>query len=238
MSIPGLNAWLASPQGRYVLAWEAERIDALVADIFGFNALQIGLSQHDFLRASRIPLRQQVGETGPVNVHCSLTALPFAAHSTDLVVLPHTLEFCADPHQLLREIERILIPEGQLLVLGFNPFSLWGLRNRFERSEAFPWHGNYLSLLRLKDWLKLLGFEVDRGHFGCRVPPWERENWLHRWRFMELPGDHWWAFPGGVYLLRAIKRTHAMRLITPPWRRQTVAGKALRPVAQKETHGQ
>ena len=235
MSIPGLADWLGTAQGQYVLGWEASRTDAAVADIFGFNALQLGLPQHDFLRANRIPLRQKAGDSGPVDVLCDLAALPFAAHSTDLVVLPHVLEFTGDPHQILREIERILIPEGQLIVLGFNPLSLWGLRNRFERCGRFPWHGDYLSLPRLKDWLKLLGFEVDRGLVGCRVPPWEQRTWLHRWRFMETADEHWWGFPGGVYQLRAIKRTHAMRLITPKWRKAAVGSKALRPVAQKES---
>lgn len=221
-----------------MLTWEQDKVDAAVSDVFGFNALQFGLPQYDFLRANRIPLRQKAGEAGEVKVLCELAALPFASHSTDLVVLPHVLEFHAEPHQLLREIERILIPEGQLIVLGFNPLSLWGVRRRWCRPcNSFPWNGNYLSVLRLKDWLKLLGFEVDRGAFGCYAPPCSQEKWLRRWRFMELAGDRWWGFSGGVYLLRAIKRTQGVRLITPAWRKPAVAAKALRPVAQKERHG-
>ena len=237
MSIPGLEAWLETAQGRYVLAWEQASLDAAVTDVFGFNALQLGMAQCDFLRANRIPLRQKTGEGGPVDVLCDLPALPFASHSTDLVVLPHVLEFHADAHQILREIERILIPEGQLIVTGFNPRSLWGLRNRFDRTGSFPWHGNYLSVARLKDWLKLLGFEVDPGHYGCFAPPFDQSAWLHRLQFLGSRGNRWWGVPGGVYLLRAIKRTHAMRLITPQWRRNAVSGKALRPVAQREWHG-
>ncbi len=236
MSIPGLESWLDSAQGRYVLNWEAGRVDAAVADAFGFNALQLGLPYHDFLRANRIPMRQKAGDSGPVDVLCEFTALPFATGSTDLVVLPHVLEFHPDAHQILREIERILIPEGQLIILGFNPLSLWGLRNRYHRSGRFPWHGSYLSLTRLKDWLKLLAFEVDRGTAGCRVPPWEQQAWLRRWGFMEAGDQRWWGLPGGVYMLRAIKRTHAMRLITPQWKKSAVGSKALRPVAQKESH--
>lgn len=219
------------------MAWEQEKLDAVITDVFGFNALQLGLPQLDFLRANRIPLRQKAGEAGAVDVLCQLTALPFANHSIDLVVLPHVLEFHADPHQILREIERILIPEGQLVVVGFNPISLWGVRQRFRHpTEAFPWNGNYLSVLRLRDWLKLLGFEVDRGAFGCYVPPCRQEKWLQRWHFMELAGDRWWGFSGGVYMLRAIKRVQGMRLIEPAWRKKPVAAKALRPVAQKERH--
>lgn len=237
MSIPGLDAWLDSAQGNYVRDWEQRRLDVELADIFGFNALQLGLPQCELLRANRIPLRQKAGESGAVDVLCDLTALPFASHSTDLVVLPHILEFSDDPHQILREVERILIPEGQIVVVGFNPRSLWGVKRYLDRSGEFPWNGNYLSLSRLKDWLKLLGFEVDRGTLGCYTPPFEQKKWLQRWHFIEAAGERWWNFSGGVYLLRAIKRTHGMRLITPGWRTKPVRAKALHPVTHKEGHG-
>lgn len=238
MSIPGQDAWLATPQGRYITGWELEKLDAAVADVFGFNALQLGLPQCDFLRANRIPLHQKAGEAGAVDVLCDLTALPFASHSIDLAILPHVLEFHADPHQILREIERILIPEGQVIILGFNPLSLWGAHQRLDADRrVFPWNGSYLSVLRLKDWLRLLGFELDRGAFGCYRPPCTQEKWLQRWRFMELAGDRWWGFCGGIYLLRAIKRVRGMRLISPIWQTSPLTARALRPVTQKEIHG-
>lgn len=237
MSIPELDRWLGTAQGRYVLDWEQQRLDAAVADVFGFNALQLGLPQCDFLRTNRIPLRQKAGPSGPVDARCEFVALPFASQSIDLIALPHVLEFSEHPHQILREIERVLIPEGQVIIAGFNPLSLWGLKKRLNRRGPFPWNGNYLSVLRLKDWLQLLGFEVERASFGCYAPPLEQPQWLRRLHFMEQAGQRWWGFSGGVYLLRAIKRTHAMRLITPPWRNNTVPAKALRPVAQKEGHG-
>ena len=124
MSIPGLDTWLNSAQGRYVMGWEQRNLDAAVADVFGFNALQLGLPQFDFLQANRIPLRQKAGESGAVDTLCDLVALPFASQSIDLVVLPHALEFSDDPHQILREVERVLIPEGQVIICGFNPASL------------------------------------------------------------------------------------------------------------------
>jgi len=238
MSNPGLERWLDSAPGRYVLNWEQLRLDEAVADVFGFNALQIGLPQCDLLRANRIPLRQKAGEAGPVDVLCEAGALPFAANSTDLVVLPHILEFQADPHQVLREVERILIPEGQLVVTGFNPYSLWGLNARIRRRGDFPWNGSYLSAPRLKDWLKLLGFEVDRGSFGCFAPPFAQQKWFERCHLLESAGGRWWGFAGSVYILRAIKRTHGMRLIMPNWRTQSLRAKALRPIAQKERHEQ
>ena len=151
-------------------------------------------------------------------------------------MLPHVLEFHDDPHQILREVERVLIPDGQLVITGFNPFSLWGSRRRLDRSGSFPWTGRYLSLPRLKDWLQLLGFEPDRGECGCFAPAVEQARWLERWHPIENIGRRWWPFAGGVYILRAIKRTHGMRLIRPDWKKNPVRAKALRPVAQKESN--
>ncbi|MBK8384349.1 MAG: class I SAM-dependent methyltransferase [Accumulibacter sp.] len=235
MSIAGLDDWLQSPQGNYVMAWEQARIDAIVADLFGYNAIQLGLPQRDLLAQNRIPLRQMVGDSATVDVVCDLRQLPFAAHSIDLVVMAHVLEFHDHQHQILREVERVLIPEGEVLITGFNPLSLWGLRRRLPNCPGgFPWNGHYLSVPRLKDWLQLLGFEVDRGCFGCYSPPCHHQRWLKRWHFVEAAGNRWWNPAGGVYLLRAIKRVHGMRLILPNWKQQASPRKALSVVSKKE----
>ncbi len=237
MSITGIDDWLETAQGRYVMAWEQARIDAVVADRFGYNALQLGLPQFSLLRQNRIPLQQIAGESGAVDVLCDLRELPFAPNSIDLLVMPHVLEFNDNPHQILREVERVLIPEGQVVITGFNPLSLWGLRRRLIRGrDKFQGKGNYISVLRLRDWLQLLSFEVDRGSFGCYAPPCLQDRWLKRWRFMEAAGDRWWSFAGGVYLLRAVKRVRGMRLIVPGWNQKKVNAKSLTPVTQKEGH--
>lgn len=236
MSISGIDDWLATPQGRYVMSWEQDRIDSVVDDLFGYNALQLGLPQIQLLARNRIPLRQTAGESGNVDVICDLRELPFAANSIDLVVMPHVVEFHDDPHQILREVERILIPDGQLVVTGFNPISLWGIRRKLPGCpREFPLNGNYISVLRLKDWMQLLNFEVDRGSFGCYAPPVHQERWLKRWHFMEAAGDRWWSFAGGVYLLRAIKRVRGMRLIMPSWTPAKSRAKALTPAIHKGT---
>ncbi len=234
MSIKGFDDWLATPQGEYVLAWEQEKYDLLVADIFGFNALQLGLPQHDFLRANRMPFRFRCDDkdTACAEVRASSQQLPFASGSLDLVLLPHLLEFDARPHQILREVERVLVPEGQVIVTGFNPFSLWGARRKFTRARAAPpWRGQYLGVKRLKDWFSLLGFETEAGSFGCYAPPVTRE--LQRWRLMELAGNRWWPIAGATYIIQAVKRVAGMRLITPIWRERKARAKSLVHVAQK-----
>ncbi len=237
MSIQGFEDWLNTPSGQYVLNWEQQKHDLLVADIFGFNAVQLSLSSHDFLRANRMPLRFRCDDgryDGLSEVRSDLHYLPFAANSIDLVVLPHTLEFDANPHQVLREVERILVPEGHIIVTGFNPFSLWGVRRKLSRREARPpWRGAYLSVPRLKDWFSLLGFEMQAGAFGCYAPAVTQEKWLRRFKFMDAAGDRWWPIAGAVYVVQAVKRQHGMRLITPAWQDRKLRAKALVSITQK-----
>jgi SAM-dependent methyltransferase len=166
------------------------------------------------------------GAAIPVVVSHDFTELPFASQSLDLVVLPHLLEFAAEPHQVLREVERVLIPEGQLIISGFNPASLWGMRQaagRLTGSAFLPRDGEFISLSRLKDWLKLLNMEVGRGQFGCYAPPCATQKWLYRFGFMEPAGTRWWPYFGAVYVVRAIKRVQGMRLIGPVWNKRPAA---------------
>lgn len=236
--------WLQTPPGRYLLSWEQERIDAHVADVFGFHALQLGLPEIDALHANRMPRRWlalsagEVAQPVPgvaadgdsaraVALRCEFDALPFASQSLDLVVLPHTLELARDPHHTLREVERVLVPEGQVVITGLNPASLWGLRQaggrvaqrlgaRADGERLFlPRAGEFIGHRRLRDWLRLLGFEVEGGGFGCYRPALRSQAWLDRYAWMERAGERWWPVFGAVYLLRAVKRVRGMRLIGP-----------------------
>ena len=238
-AIIGFTQWLQTPPGRYLLEWEQHHLDGAVADVFGFHALQLGMPELDALRANRMPHRWVAGE-GPlaepdpvdgVNplpraafaLHCDFEALPFANASLDLLVLPHTLERARDPHQVLREVERVLLPEGRVVVVGFNPASLWGLRQRLghlrrfvapKRRELFlPGEGEFLGYRRLRDWLRLLSFEVEAGRFGCYRAPVRSQKWLDRCAWMEHSGERWWPVFGSVYFVVAVKRVRGMRLV-------------------------
>ena len=255
-SIIALGPWLETAAGQYVLAWEQSRLDELTADIFGFNALQIGLPQVNALQANRMPHKwlsngvfpnpgtaqpdAAPGDAGTailtVSVVHDFAELPFASQSLDLVVLPHVLEFAAEPHQVLREVERVLIPEGRLIVCGFNPASLWGARQvvgRLSGAHFLPLDGEFISISRMKDWLKLLNMEVDRGHFGCYAPPCTTDAWLKRYAFMEKAGDRWWPYLGAVYMMQAIKRVKGMRLIGPAWKHRPVVAAGAVPVTNR-----
>jgi SAM-dependent methyltransferase len=226
-----LSEWFATPQGSYVLACEQKYFDHTVTDIFGYNALQLGLKGHDFLRSNRMPLRFSAGNQPGNEVRLICTELPFDCDSMDLVVLPHVLEFSENPHQVLREVARVLRPEGNLIISGLNPRSLWGLRRTIGSKQGYPWSGNFISLPRIKDWLALLSFDVVGGRFAAYAPPFNTSKWLDRFSFIEAAGDRWWAVSGGVYFVHAIKRVHGMRLIKPQWNEGLVS--KLLPTAPK-----
>lgn len=212
------SAWLQTEQGQYVLTREQAYFDRTVSRIFGFNALQLGQPTQNFLSASRMPLHINGSSDAGATVRLAYDELPFSCASVDLVVMPHILEFAEQPHQVLREVERILIPEGNLIISGFNPYSLWGLQRKWGKREGYPWCGEFIALTRLKDWLALLGFEVVGGRFAAYAPPFTRSHWLEEhFAFMEAAGDRWWAVSGGVYFLHAVKRVHGMHLIKPKW---------------------
>jgi len=231
--------WWQSPPGQYVLAWEQARMDAMVADIFGYYGWQLGMPELDALRENRIPfkgyldaapppedLRTETRTAARARWHgCVVAAaemLPFDANSVDLLVLPHVLETSAEPHQVLREVERVLVPEGRVVITGFNPWSLWGARELLP--GVGPWLppplGRQVSVARLKDWFKLLALEIDWGRFGCYAPPCQSSRWLQRWQFMEKAGERWWAVAGAVYVVSAVKRVAGMRLVGPAWKKQ------------------
>ncbi len=245
-SIIELGAWLQTAPGRYLLEWVQDRLDHAVTDAFGFHALQLGLPELDGLRANRMPHRWVASDSlvvpeslllppardglstlpaaEAVSLFCEFDALPFPQHSIDLVVLPHSLELARDPHQTLREVERVLVPEGRVVIAGFNPTSLWGLRQRaghikhgmgIGRGQGLylPRAGEFIGYWRLRDWLRLLGFEVEIGRFGCYRPALASQRWLDRFAWMDPVGDRWWPVLGAVYFVVAVKRVPGMRLI-------------------------
>jgi SAM-dependent methyltransferase len=171
-------------------------------------------------------------------IWCDLLDLPFEAQSVDLLVMPHTLEFTSDPHRLLREAERVLVPEGQLIILGFNSLSLWGVRQSVGKMTGRPFVPSAIDLIaftRLKDWIKLLGFDLERGRFGCYRPPLASDQWLARYGFMEAAGDRWWPIFGATYMIKAIKRVPGMRLVGPLKVKKPVLAAGLAPAATPNT---
>jgi len=229
-----LCEWFGRFPGRSLLAVEAHALRSVWPSLFGKTVVQLGsLGDLDLLDDCNAPVRALLdlpGSPGPdmPRVHSLPEELPFDQRSVDIVLLPHTLEFAADPHQVLREVSRVLSPEGHVVILGFNPFSLWGLRRLLARRQRpTPWNGNFLHLNRLKDWLKLLNFDLVQGGMLYYRPPLSSEAAMDRLRFLDQAGNRWWPMAGAVYLLVAKKRVLGMTALRPEWRSAPGFGKAV-----------
>jgi len=250
-----LHHWFDSPPGRYLLGWEQARFDEAVADVFGYHSLQLGMPQLEGLRTNRMPHRwlalDEVPTPGPgagpvPDLLAHAVALPFPDNSLDLVLLPHALELSHDPHVALREVARVLVPEGRVVITGLNPASLWGLRQHrvrlYQRMSGgrgrlyLPDVGEFIAPWRLRDWLRLLNFEVEGAQFGCYRPAVRTEEWLERLAWMDGVGERCWPILGAAYFIVAVKRVHGMRLLEPAWRTRRQRATATMPVARRATN--
>lgn len=245
-SLPGeaqhaqLLQWFDSPLGRSLQAVEAHRLRAVLPTLYGTVALQLGrIGKLDLLDACVAPTRVVVDIDAPrtstpkKNRHVEqlLTgsrtslvlgeadALPLDERSVDVALLPHTLDFCDDPHPVLREVSRVLRPDGHVVILGFNAMSLWGVRRMIaRRPRTAPWSGHFFRLPRVKDWLALLDFECTHGSMLYYRPPLRRETMMERLYFLEKAGDRWWPMMAAVYLIVAKKRVFGMTPLPITWK--------------------
>ncbi len=163
--------------------------------------------------------------SGP-NLVFDARALPFFEESLDLVALPHTLEFSPDPHACLREVARVLVNEGRVVISGINPLSLWGARQwrghawrRLGGGDLYlPAQGEFISPWRLADWLRLLGFVVGPVHYGCWRAAARSQRGIDRLAWMDRWGERLWPVLGAAYCVTAFKRTAGATLMGKPWR--------------------
>jgi SAM-dependent methyltransferase len=209
-----LDAWLAGPLGRMLLAEERAVVADSLECAFGLHCLQVGdwggpetfLVRARTRRAALVAGRQAPG----VALVAEPAALPLQSDSVDVMLLPHTLEFAPEPHEVLREAARVLTGEGELVVLGFEPLGSWSFRNAFTRGGCPPGIGRTISATRLADWLKLVGFEVGPAQRYLYAPPLASLEAARARAILERAGRRAWPRFSGAYLLHARKRVHSM----------------------------
>lgn len=233
-----LRSWCEGALGHRLAEVEEQELAQELHRIFGYHLVLVDPCRAmESLRVSRI-LHQVVqsslpGEPGgPVSVVARQERMPWQTDSVDAFVLPHVLEHSEDPHQTLRELDRCLVAEGHLIILGFNPWGLWGWRRLLSpRARSAPWNLRFVSLARLKDWLSLLGYDMVESRYYFTRLPWlrasraEHGGWLDRIPRARSP------FLAACYLLVARKRVVTLTPIKPRWRprRSLVAGGVVEP---------
>lgn len=215
--------WLTSPQGQALTRQEQMKAAPILANTFGYLALQVGLPHIDYLTSNRSRKKLIVSSQHTHAytykhpcIQAPVNQIPLEEQSVDVIVLPHTLEFSTQPEEILKEAHRILINEGQLLITGFNPWHI-GMLRRLYRSHHLPTlpYQQFISITKIKKWFTLYGFEINR---------------------QTLHSQHW-GKDGIFYILTARKRSLGMHLIGPAIKKKSPS--AIKPaVAAQKTHKQ
>ncbi len=221
--------WFQTPLGRALISDQRRCVDQVLADVLpGARLLQVGISHRLPLAAgcdftTKFISTPQWCQDLPDNVViCDGDELPFYDGAMDLVILHHSADFSAYPHQVVREAARTLRGGGQLVVIGFNPSSVWGLCKLFSRSRSGPWGGRFLFRSRMEDWLNLLDFEVEKSFSYFMRLPVQNQNLLEKFGSLERYGGHRFLPIGAYYCILATKRIGALIKARPVWRPDNV----------------
>lgn len=221
-----LHGWMSRGPGMHLADVECARLTEILPDLFGYHLVQVGrlgdvdlLSQSRILNRSIIDIDCVMAQAPYPFAHGTASALPVESDSVDVVVLPHVLEFDSEPHAALREAFRVLVPEGHLLIFGFNPRSLMGLWRPFRsRRGTAPWNGQFFGINRIKDWLALLGFDVLQVSPCFIRSPFQDERWLRTLDTIARLGNLTAPVLSSAYLMVAKKRLMKMTPIKTRWR--------------------
>lgn len=211
-------SWWQNPLGQSILKGEKTALQSLDSHFYGNYQFQLGIEQRLLPDVSRNTMQKVLSKAGDVDA-CH-HALPLKCHSVDILLLVHVLEFSTDPHQVLREVERVLVADGTIVLCCFNPWSLLGLRRLISWQDQPPWQGRFFSQTRIRDWLALLNFDVVATKRLMFQPAFTSEKWLTRFSPIERWGKRLWPVFSGVTILVATKRTIPLTPITPRWHKK------------------
>lgn len=211
-AFPKMDHWIYHPHGRYLLEAERKALASLLPRYFGYHLLQLGGPLHfDLLETSLINHHIRLAdEVAPgfdgSSVKADFDEMPFLPDSIDLVVMPHTLDRLQKPQALLKSVYDVLIPEGHVIILGYNAWSLWRLAKIWRRHDALLQRAQFHGAGQVRRWLNHAGFQIVYHKSVAHRPPISNEAWLKRFLFLEPMGQLLWPHLGAVHLIVAKKR--------------------------------
>jgi SAM-dependent methyltransferase len=225
-SLQHWNQWLSQQfLGTAVLKAEKNLLARLLDKHYGKHALLVGVPhQSSIMEATKIPCHTLVSpfmahERQPGFVEGDLHELPFLTGSVDLVILPHTLEYVDNPRHLIHEACRVVRPEGLIVAIGFNPYSLWGLRRLISHHHDVPWTSHFAYAYQIKNWLRLAEFQVEEHTSLFFRPPLKSARVFNRLEFLESIGNLFHFF-GGIYCITARAKVIPMTPIRMQWKQR------------------
>lgn len=232
-----IRGWFDSPLGQQVINIQQAVLEQLLPGFFGYHLMQLSIQSAPLYSASPIQHKFAMGlhDDDRAAFLGKATSLPFEDDSMDVAILHHLLEFYDAPQQILREVARVTIPSGYVVIAGFNPLSLWGLCKPVGRMRGeAPWIGNFIRPGRLMDWLNLLNFKIDRAHYSTYGLPMNRKPFVGKIPDYTQGISRKSSFPfGAVYVIVARKHVGTMTSIRPVWRQRRAFGRltVVRPAA-------
>ena len=229
-----IEDWYLGDFGQYLFSDLEEQITPILATTFGYYSLQIGCSQlaQRLQESCRVKHQFTLDDLqSPAMIRANPSMLPVASDSVDLVILMHHLSNTSEPHAILREAFRILIPEGKLVIIDFNPMSLWGLRHFFQSwLEHVPFKGHFYTARRIDDWMRLLGFDQDLHYRVGYLPPIQKASVTRHMTWFEKGNRKWLPMLGALNLMVYSKNISPLTPVRHRWvTRKLLPGKIARP---------
>lgn len=214
------NSWQALPNGEVIKTAIEQELAPWWQKFFGYHLIKVGALSSE-IEIPDCTIKHQVNISSKndlANIVGDINDLPLQEHSVDVCLLSHTLEFSLDPHHVVREANRVLIPNGYLVLTGFNPLSLVGLNRLlpYRRSQT-PWNEHFFSPMRVKDWLHLMGYEIladQRFLHSSLTGNLSAESLQQKWHTL---AKSYFPSLGSVYVIVAKKRVLPLTPIKPKW---------------------
>lgn len=214
-----LNEWYFTSPGKALGKAEKICLDKILSGIVGDYLLELGafvdissLSINGIQNS--IYLAAEIDPDSPKEIFVcgNHYELPFFNDTIDAVLATHLIEFVDNPYLALEEIFHTLVPSGKLIIIGFNPYSLWGLSKLIKGKGlgSIPWCGRFVNSWRLRSWLLQLGFSILEYKTFYFRPPLKNSFFLKCCNFFEKLGKFIFPYFGGCYVLVAEKKLLAM----------------------------
>lgn len=210
-------SWQDLAQGVWLKQQLEQAMVPMLERMFGYYLIRLG-PLADSLATDASPIKHQLSLSPllTADIRANVTDLPLAENSVDGCVLPLGLEFCIDPHQLVREAHRVVIADGHILLAGMNPFSLAITGKMWPAwRKRYPWQGRFFSHSRVADWFQLLGCEIISSQtlaFSSLLG----KNAAHK-KVQDI-GSRYLPYNGSIYLMLIKKREVPLTLIRSSWK--------------------
>ena len=219
-NLDAIRQWFNTELGRHVLDTEAALLDQLLPAMFGYHLAQFSVQERPLFSSSMIRNKFcfSLDSSSQSNVITSPLSLPLSNDSIDVMLIHHLLDFSGSTQEILREVSRVVMPMGHIVLMGFNPLSIWGAWKALARHSGHaPWGGKFIRPGLLMDYLNLLDFKIDRAQYAIYGPPVAR--WSGRVNDYSMGVSRRLNLPvGSVYLIAAQKRVASMPAVKPIWR--------------------